>query len=153
MRDKFQNLAIELSWDHKPTRPDEKERIRKKGGKIERLLDKNKQPVGPYRIWEDEEGPGITMTRSMGDFASKRIGLISTPEISHIELTKDDIFTIIASDGVWDIMNSAEACGYVRKQLNMMKANPGLKIDLGASLCQICREKWDALNQAKHEAK
>jgi len=34
----FQNLAIELSWDHKPTRPDEKERIKKNGGKIEKML-------------------------------------------------------------------------------------------------------------------
>jgi len=33
---KYQNIAIELSWDHKPTRPEEKLRIRKRGGKIER---------------------------------------------------------------------------------------------------------------------
>ena len=31
-------LAIELSWDHKPTRRDEKERILSKGGKIEKLI-------------------------------------------------------------------------------------------------------------------
>jgi len=78
---KFQNVAIELSWDHKPTRPGEKERIRKKGGKIERLRNEKKQPVGPYRVWEDEEGPGIAMSRSLGDFAAKRVGLISEPEV------------------------------------------------------------------------
>eukprot|EP01017_Pseudomicrothorax_dubius_P028720 TRINITY_DN3431_c0_g1_i1.p1 TRINITY_DN3431_c0_g1~~TRINITY_DN3431_c0_g1_i1.p1 ORF type:complete len:212 (-),score=48.15 TRINITY_DN3431_c0_g1_i1:848-1483(-) len=33
-----ERLAIELSWDHKPTRPDEKERILRAGGKIEKLI-------------------------------------------------------------------------------------------------------------------
>jgi len=32
-----EKLAIELSYDHKPTRPEEKERILKCGGKIEKL--------------------------------------------------------------------------------------------------------------------
>lgn len=33
-----EKLAVELSYDHKPTRPDEKERIIRSGGKIERLI-------------------------------------------------------------------------------------------------------------------
>jgi integrin-linked kinase-associated serine/threonine phosphatase 2C len=37
--------------------------------------------VGPYRVWQDDEGPGIAMTRSLGDLAAKKIGLISEPEI------------------------------------------------------------------------
>jgi len=24
-------------------------------------------PVGPYRVWADDEGPGIAMTRTLGD--------------------------------------------------------------------------------------
>jgi len=44
-------------------------------------VNEKKQPVGPYRIWEDEEGPGIAMSRSLGDFAAKRVGLISEPEV------------------------------------------------------------------------
>ena len=85
---KSQNIAIELSWDHKPTRPDEKLRIRKKGGKIERMVNEKKQPVGPYRVWEDEDGPGIAMSRSLGDFAAKKVGLISEPEVQNLELTQ-----------------------------------------------------------------
>jgi len=38
---KKEKLAIELSWDHKPTRPEEKERILKCNGKIERLIHEN----------------------------------------------------------------------------------------------------------------
>jgi len=68
--------------------------------------------VGPYRVWEDEEGPGITITRTLGDFSAKRIGLISVPEIQQVELTQMDQFIIIASDGVWEVMSSGEAVGY-----------------------------------------
>lgn len=40
---KINKLAIELSWDHKPTRPCEKERVKRKGGKIEKLIGENKK--------------------------------------------------------------------------------------------------------------
>ena len=33
-----EKIAIELSYDHKPTRPDEKERVLRSGGKIEKLV-------------------------------------------------------------------------------------------------------------------
>merc|ERR1712196_80739 len=77
-------LAIELSHDHKPTRADERNRIIKNGGKIERL-NFNGEYVGPYRVWADLEGPGVAMTRTLGDLQAKKIGLISEPEINHIE--------------------------------------------------------------------
>ena len=25
-------------------------------------------PVGPYRVWADDDGPGIAMARTLGDF-------------------------------------------------------------------------------------
>ena len=43
---------------------------------------------GPLRIWADDEGPGIAMTRSLGDFSAKKIGMIGEPEIQHIELSR-----------------------------------------------------------------
>lgn len=46
---------------------------------------------------------------------AKKIGLISEPEVQHIELTKQDKFIVIGSDGVWDVMSSAEVCGFVMK--------------------------------------
>lgn len=109
-----EKLAIELSYDHKPTRQEEKDRILRCGGKIEKLIHDG-QPVGPYRVWADDEGPGIAMTRTLGDLQAKKIGLISEPEIQHIELQpKFDKFIVIGSDGLWDVMNSAEVCGFVQ---------------------------------------
>ena len=85
-----------MSYDQKPTRPDEKERILKHGAKIEKLIH-NGQPVGPYRVWADDEGPGIAMTRTLGDLMAKKIGLISEPEVQHIELTHIDKFIVLGS--------------------------------------------------------
>ena len=66
--------ALEVSIDHKPTRPAEKERVEKAGGKVERSMVDEKE-VGPYRVWKsDEDVPGIAITRSLGDFIAHKIG-------------------------------------------------------------------------------
>jgi len=70
--------------------------------------------VGPLRVWADDEGPGIAMTRTLGDLQAKKIGLISEPEIESIELNPvTDKFIVIGSDGIWDVMTSAEVVGFV----------------------------------------
>lgn len=51
----------------------------------------------------------------MGDLQAKKIGLISEPEVQHIDLGKQDKFIVIGSDGVWDVMSSAEVCGFVMR--------------------------------------
>lgn len=107
-----EKAAIELSWDQKPTRKDEKDWILKSGGKIE-WLNYNGEYVGPLRVWADEEGPGIAMTRSLGDFTAKKIGLISVPEVDHLWMKPQDKFIVLASDGIWDVMNSAEVVGFI----------------------------------------
>lgn len=39
------------SRDHKPTEPDEAERIIKGNGRIEAFQDQNGDPIGPHRVW------------------------------------------------------------------------------------------------------
>ena len=104
--------CIELSHDHITTRKSEKNRIINKGGKIEKL-NYNNNWIGPFRVWADEEGPGFNMTRTLGDFKSKKIGVISDPEIDFLKLKVCDRFLVLASDGLWDVMSSAEVCGFV----------------------------------------
>eukprot|EP01015_Nassula_variabilis_P030170 TRINITY_DN6599_c0_g1_i1.p4 TRINITY_DN6599_c0_g1~~TRINITY_DN6599_c0_g1_i1.p4 ORF type:complete len:198 (-),score=63.22 TRINITY_DN6599_c0_g1_i1:62-655(-) len=135
-----EKLAIELSWDHKPTRADEKERILRAGGKIEKLVvDGN--PVGPYRVWADDEGPGIAMARTLGDLQAKKIGLISEPEIQWIELNPFDKFIVIGSDGIWDVMTSAEVIGFVLQNDERQ--------DIAEALVMECRSRWEELNKQK----
>ena len=85
------------------------------GGKIEQILIKDK-PVGPFRIWVDEEGPGNAISRTLGDFEARKVGLISDPEISAIEICPpQDEFIVIGSDGLFDFMNTGEVIGFVKK--------------------------------------
>jgi len=130
--------AIELSNDHKPTRPDERNRILKSGGKIERFAHDG-VPVGPYRVWADEEGPGIAMTRSVGDLLSKKIGLICEPEIECIELTPNDKFLVIGSDGLWDVMGSTEVVGFVLQHEH--------KESVAEALVLEARSRWEEMGK------
>ena len=47
----------------------------------------------------------LNLSRSLGDFSLKNNGLISTPSIHKHKISEDDIYIIIASDGIWDVLN------------------------------------------------
>jgi len=49
------------------------------------------------------------MTRSIGDMAASSVGVTARPEITVFSnLTKDDKFIVIASDGLWDRLSNHE---------------------------------------------
>lgn len=106
--------SIELTKDHKPNRKDEADRIISKGGRIAAL-----DQGGPLRIWYvDKHFPGLAMTRSIGDKASRQIGLTSEPEIMERTLSSYDQFIIIASDGLWEFISNKEAVETVGKLID-----------------------------------
>ena len=45
------------------------------------------------------------LTRSFGDRKMKKYGVISKPDIICKKISENDIFIIIASDGVWDTVD------------------------------------------------
>lgn len=72
--------AIPLSTDHKPELPSERQRILQKGGRIAPIYTDNHEPYGPARIWlPDDDSPGLSMTRAMGDYLATSIGLTGIP--------------------------------------------------------------------------
>jgi serine/threonine protein phosphatase PrpC len=81
------------------------------------------------------------MTRTLGDIAAKKVGLLSDPEIFHIEMRPGDRFIVIASDGVWDVMKSAEVVGYILKHPDRETAAEGL--------VKEARGRWVKYNQQK----
>lgn len=83
------------------------------------------------------------MTRTLGDYKGKEIGLISDPEIQHIELKPGDKFIILASDGVWDVMSSAEVVGFI---LHQTDCEPK---DIPSRLTQEARSRWEELTKSK----
>lgn len=61
-------------------------------------------PYGPKRVWlKTKPVPGLAMTRSIGDMAATSVGVTAEPEIKvFTNLSPNDKFIVIASDGIWD---------------------------------------------------
>ncbi|KAL1552760.1 protein-serine/threonine phosphatase [Salvia divinorum] len=97
-------VAVQISDDHKPDRPDELERIEGCGGKV---ID-----------WNGARVLGVLATsRSIGDEYLKPY-VIADPEVKVLSRTKRDAFLILASDGLWDVISNETACQVVRRCLD-----------------------------------
>ena len=80
----------------------EKKRIIQNGGVINRLN------VGPLRIWfKNKNYPGLSITRSFGDFESDSLGVISIPDIKEYDLDEEQIkILIIGTDSLFKFMSN-----------------------------------------------
>jgi protein phosphatase PTC2/3 len=119
--------ARDLSRDHKPDDPEEQKRIEEWGGFIRPAP----EPGLSARVYLDEEFTmiGLAMARSIGDFAVKAVGVIPQPEVTQFEINPDDQFMIMASDGVWEFIESQEAVDIVQA-----------KFKEGCNCTQACQE-------------
>lgn len=98
-------MSVALSRDHKPDEEDEQERILRKGGRVEAYQDEEGNPLGPARVWlADEDIPGLAMSRSLGDLVAASVGTIFEPEILDYQLTPEDQFLVIGSDGIFEFL-------------------------------------------------
>ena len=114
----------QLSRDHKPTEKDEYQRIIDMDGEIEAIEDDNGNWTGPLRVWEKgSEGPGLAMTRSLGDKVGTRLGVVCTPEVTKYIIKSEDRAFIIASDGLWEYMPNQEVCDFVKELIQSMRQN------------------------------
>eukprot|EP00955_Chlamydomonas_euryale_P010011 107421-Chlamydomonas_euryale.AAC.8 len=84
--------AVTMTVDHKPNNKDEKERIENAGGVV--------IWAGTWRV-----GGVLAVSRAFGDKPLKQF-VISTPHVREDMLSRDDEFLILASDGVWDVINN-----------------------------------------------
>ena len=130
-------IQKDITLDHKPNAPYERERIIKNGGKIYQTqtpIDedesfKDKILVGPHRVF-----PGkLSVSRTVGDAEGKLeiLGgnpnvLIPIPDIYTFDLEKDDIdFFILGCDGIYDQLSSKEVldCAWmvINNNLNLYK--------------------------------
>ena len=146
--------AVQMTQDQKPEDPAELQRIREAGGVVMRLEDERGRRVGPYRVWKVEGMyPGIAMSRSLGDAVAHEIGIISTPIISsHRETPEMDFFLVLASDGVWDVMENQEVCDFVEAYRHKAVRNcdsPNFRdpvqpdnVTIAQLLCEEARARW-----------
>ena len=104
-----------LSRDHKPSVKEEEDRIRQQGGRIQPYIDENNEHMGPARVWlKEQDIPGLAMTRSFGDKVASTVGVTSLPEIIEWQLSVEDKFFLLASDGVWEFMESEECISMIK---------------------------------------
>lgn len=141
-------FPLQLTKDQKPHDLEERQRIEKSGGRVQRLVDEFGKRIGPYRVW-DQNGnyPGLAMSRSLGDLTAKRIGVTSKPINTYHDLNKNtDLFIVLASDGLWDVMDNTDVVNFVecfrRKCRNEITSNTGQNIKLDNScIAQILAEE------------
>ena len=96
---------IQLTRDHKPELPEEKQRIEASGGRVDKIYG-----MGPYRVWfKNEDYPGLAMSRSIGDKLAHKVGVSDIPEIKEFDLNNmEPLALVVASDGVWEFMSHEE---------------------------------------------
>eukprot|EP01062_Namystynia_karyoxenos_P054826 TRINITY_DN4538_c0_g1_i1.p1 TRINITY_DN4538_c0_g1~~TRINITY_DN4538_c0_g1_i1.p1 ORF type:complete len:1279 (+),score=195.56 TRINITY_DN4538_c0_g1_i1:77-3913(+) len=99
----------QLTRLHVATDEEERKQVEARGGEIMYIS-------GCWRV------DGIlAVTRSIGDrHVHKHLSQI--PDLHTHEVTPDDEFLIIASDGLWDVMTPEEAAGHVRQVLSELAA-------------------------------
>ena len=115
--------ARDLTIDQKPDAPAERKRIEAAGG----YVSPESAQYGPARVWlRPGEGPGLAMSRSLGDHMCSHVGVIATPEVACHELSADDEVLILASDGVWEFISSEEAVAIVEKTSTAQEATAAL---------------------------
>lgn len=184
--------TVDLTWDQKPTRRDEKKRVRAAGGRVTRWR-QTAGSAGPQRVWLPNEWlPGLAMTRSIGDTVLSRYGVVPHPEVTVtllsngydgdddddddnddddddddadpnltadenvgdrvIDTTTDgdeenenmpEDFIVVASDGVWEFMSSAEVIALVAR----LRATGMQASDIAVKLVDEAVRRWNMYEQ------
>ncbi|KAH0793954.1 protein phosphatase 2C [Histomonas meleagridis] len=102
--------AVRLTVDHKPDLPDEMEYIQSKGGFVK----------------EGRLGGLLSVSRALGD-GLLGDALNTKPSFRQVEITENDMFMILACDGVWDVISDQEACDIVAAEIEPLTAAKKLR--------------------------
>lgn len=115
-------VAVEMSHDHKPDNPDEKERIIKAGGFVE----------------ENRVKGMLNLSRALGDLEYKldpelqpeEQMITCVPDVLVEKIDKNTEFLIIACDGIWDCLTNQEAVDFVKEHASAYKKKSGSSFKL-----------------------
>jgi len=113
-----------LTEAHIPSNPSENSRILLDGGCI--LSCKNGSKRLGHPIW-NPKFVNLGITRAIGDLyfknseyiGEKKSGLIAIPNLMKWNLTVDDDFLVIASDGLWDVVSPKEVIYLVISKMHL----------------------------------
>jgi serine/threonine protein phosphatase PrpC len=118
--------AVRLTNDHRPDRKDEQQRIRAAGGGVFQVAGiwRCTSAAGAARALDSRAGfidneshTYLSCSRTLGDPELKlnpeRPILSNVPDTSATKLTPDDLFFVIACDGVWDVLSDQQVVDLV----------------------------------------
>ncbi len=133
--------AIQLTTDHIPNNPEknpssETKRIREAGIPIVYY----KHEAKPRDLWWINKPGGYPLTRSLGVTQWKKFSkgsIIATPEIKSYDITPDDEFLILGTDGLWDFVASNQVIIDMAKKLFNKGKNP---TEVAEELARFIRE-------------
>ncbi len=78
------------------------------------------------------------MSRSIGDFIAKKVGVINEPEILDIIINDNDKFIILASDGLWEFVSNEDVRDIVNKYYKDFNLKDAVK-----DLINFARKKFE----------
>lgn len=128
-----------ITIDQTPVTASERPRIESCGGVVQpHFSEATKQFVGPPRVWSLRFPgyPGLAMGRSIGDDVATQCGVICDPVISYQHLRPSrDMWLVLASDGVWEVMENADAISLVQDAATIE--------DAAIHVCQEANTRWE----------
>ena len=143
-KDKIQIMTAK----HNPADPVEKSRIQRMGGEVKVFPDE--PPIaetGQGRVFaRGDWSPGLAVARAFGDLSAKVVGVVVTPDIrtadtaAAVDEGGNGQVLIIASDGVWDVIDDATAM-----QLCLTYAARKDAKAAAQTLVDTAREVWEAV--------
>lgn len=136
--------ALDLSTDQKPDIPSETKRVEAAGGTVGKPfdddeLDDDDEEEPESRVWlTPARMVGLAMSRSLGDYPFKKIGVTAEPVMTTRDLAGENpgSFLLLATDGVWGVMSSQEAVDIVGAFLDGGGPAPDAPLPEDDSGCQ-----------------
>ncbi|CAJ1970279.1 unnamed protein product [Cylindrotheca closterium] len=128
--------CVELTSDHKPSRPDEAARVRAAGGfilhkrvmgelAITRAFGDKSFKMGIKAMLEDEADEltrGLHENDQAKDLTAPLVS--AEPEIASMVLSHNDEFLLLACDGLFDVFRSQDAIALARQELIAHRGEP-----------------------------
>ena len=86
------------------------------------------------------------MSRSMGDLVAKQLGVIYQPEVTVREITSDDMYIVLASDGVWELVDNETVMEIVNEYYRRGDPKGATK-----ALIEEATRRFDEINEARDD--
>jgi protein phosphatase 2C len=119
---------MQMTSDHKPDVEFETKRITKSGGYVSNVN-------GIPRVMGN-----LSLSRSLGDWYMRPY-VIPHPGVSRWKLRGDEQYLLLATDGIWDVVSSAEACSVLDSNGGLETPEKGM-----LALTALARERFSQDN-------